>query len=84
MEGWYGQATTLLHHGGGYAAVFGPEYASIAGAGKPILPQTVAAVASIQVAEYLHWCENPEETALSSALLIYDGRSMSVDRIDLS
>ena len=84
VEGWYGQATTFLDREEGYEKVFGPEYAAIPGAGKPILPQTVAAVASFQVAEYLHWCENPEATPLSSAMLVYDGSSMRVDRVELS
>lgn len=83
-EGWYGQATTFLARNEGYAKVFGPEYAEIPAAAKPILPQTVSAVASFEVAEYLHWCESPEETPLSSAMLMYDGRSMRVDRVELS
>lgn len=84
VEGWYGQATTFTPEGGGYPGAFGPDFASIPPATKPILPQTVAAVASFQVGEYLHWCETAGSTPLSSAMLLYDGRSMRVDRVELS
>ena len=84
VDGWFGQATTFLGSGAGYEGAFGPEFASIPAGPKPILPQTVAAIASFQVSEYLHWCENPEKTPLSSAMLMYDGESMRVDRVELS
>lgn len=83
VEGWYGQATTFTPEGGGYKGAFGPEFASIPPATKPILPQTVATVAAFQVAEYLHWCETGGATPLSSAMLLYDGHSMRVDRVEL-
>lgn len=84
VDGWFGQATTFLGSGAGYEGAFGPEFASIPAGPKPILPQTVAAIASFQVSEYLHWCENPEKTPLSSAMLMYDGESMRVDRVELT
>ncbi|MFP4330797.1 MAG: HesA/MoeB/ThiF family protein [Alkalispirochaetaceae bacterium] len=84
VEGWFGQASTLRGTGEGYARLFGPEYTSIPPAAKPILPQTVSAVASFQVADYLHWCETPEESPLSDVMLLYDGRSMRVDRVALA
>ncbi len=84
VDGWFGQATTFLGGGAGYEGAFGPEFASIPAGPKPILPQTVAAIASFQVSEYLHWCENPEKTPLSSAMLMYDGESMRVDRVELT
>jgi Dinucleotide-utilizing enzymes involved in molybdopterin and thiamine biosynthesis family 2 len=84
VDGWFGQATTFLGSGAGYEGAFGPEFASIPAGPKPILPQTVAATAGFQVSEYLHWCENPEKTPLSSAMLMYDGESMRVDRVELS
>lgn len=84
VEGWFGQATTFLAEGSGYGGAFGPEFASIPAGAKPILPQTVAVIAAFQVGEYLHWCATPEKTALSSAMLIYDGEAMRVDRVELS
>ena len=51
---------------------------------KPIMPQTVAVVASFQVAEYVRWCESPEETPLSRSMLIYGGRTMHTDLIAFS
>lgn len=84
VEGWYGQATTFAPEGDGYPGAFGPEFASIPPAAKPILPQTVATVAAFQVSEYLHWCETGAQTPLSSAMLLFDGRSMRVDRVELS
>ncbi len=83
VEGWFGQATTLLGSGSGYPHVFGPEYADIPKAAKPIFVQTVATIASFQVAEYVHWCENPTQTPLSSSLILYDGMSMRIDRIEI-
>lgn len=84
VEGWFGQASTLIGSGPGYPRLFGPDFGSIPPAPKPILPQTVSAVASFQVAEYLHWCETPDETPLVDAMLLYDGKTMRVDRIELA
>ncbi|MFP4301354.1 MAG: HesA/MoeB/ThiF family protein [Spirochaetaceae bacterium] len=84
VDGWFGQATTFLGTGRGYEDAFGPEFASIPPGPRPILPQTVAVIAGFQVSEFLHWCENPDTTPLSSAMLIYDGESMRVDRVELT
>ncbi len=84
VEGWYGQVTTLLPGRGGYARVFGPEYAEIPGGPKPILVHTVAAVAAFQTGEFLHWCADPHETPLCSSLLLYDGKTMRTDRVELA
>jgi molybdopterin-synthase adenylyltransferase len=84
VEGWYGQAATFLPGSPGFTGLLGPEFRHLPKAAKPILPQTVAAVASFQVGEYVHWCLNPDKTPLSEALLVYDGKSMKTDLITLS
>jgi molybdopterin/thiamine biosynthesis adenylyltransferase len=84
VESWYGQVTTLLSDGGGYTRAFGRDYASQAAAAKPIMPHVVAAVASFQVGEFLSWCEAPERTPLSDAILVYDGRRMQARHVRLS
>ena len=84
VEGWCGQATTILPGTGGYAGRFGPEFASIPPAMKLILTQTVSTIAALQVAEYLHWCDDPGETPLSRRLMLYDGKSLRFDSIEIS
>lgn len=84
VEGWYGQVTTIGAHGLGYEGVFGPDFGAIPAATKPILPQPVAAVAALQVGEVVHWCETGDRTPLSNAMLLYDGRTMRVDRVEFS
>ncbi len=84
VEGWYGQAATFLPGSPGFTGLLGPEFRHLPKAAKPILPQTVSAVASFQVGEYVHWCVNPSKTPLSEALLVYDGMSMRTETITLS
>jgi molybdopterin-synthase adenylyltransferase len=84
VEGWFGQASTFLPGGKGFADLFGSDYAKMPKVAKPIMPQTVSAVASFQVGEYLHWCINPEKTPLSQALLAYNGLTMHTDIIELA
>jgi molybdopterin/thiamine biosynthesis adenylyltransferase len=84
VETWYGQVTTLLPDGGGYARAFGKDYALQEKAAKPIMPHVVAAVASFQVAEFLSFCESPEQTPLSDAILVYDGRRLQTRHVRLS
>lgn len=83
VDSWYGQVTTLLPGGGGYTRAFGADYASQSGPAKPIMPHVVAAVASFEVGEFVRWCDSPEHTPLSDALLFYDGRSMSTRSVRL-
>lgn len=83
VESWYGQVTTLLPDGGGYARAFGPDFASNPTSRKPILPHTVSLAAAYQVGEFLRWCENPEHTPLSDALLLLDARDMRTRRVAL-
>lgn len=83
VDSWYGQVTTFLPGGGGYTRAFGADYASQSGPAKPIMPHVVAAVASFQVGEFVRWCELPDHTPLSDALLFYDGRSMSTRSVRL-
>lgn len=84
VEGWFGQAATILPESGGYAHRFGPDFATIPRAPKPILPQTVATIAAVQVAEFTHWCIDPASPTLASSLLLYDGMLMRFDRIELA
>lgn len=81
VEGWYGQATTLPADGPGYPEVFGPDYATMPAAGKPILPTTVAAIAAMQVSAFIGWCLDPARPPLVGSLLIWDGRSMTWDTL---
>jgi len=83
VDSWYGQVTTFLPGGGGYARAFGADYPSQSGPAKPIMPHVVAAVASFEVGEFVRWCESPDHTPLSDTLLFYDGRSMSTRNIRL-
>ncbi len=84
VEAWYGQASTFLTPERSYARVFGPEFRNIPPADKPVFPHVVSALAAIQVAEFLGWCENPEATPLSDKLLMYDGRTSSTACISLN
>lgn len=89
VEGWYGQATTLTGDGPGYPGVFGPRYAETAAAAKPILPTTVAAVAALQVTEFIHLCNRPggtsfAKTPLTGTMAIYDGRRMTIDLMEIA
>ncbi|MDA3948894.1 MAG: ThiF family adenylyltransferase [Spirochaeta sp.] len=84
VEGLYGQAVTFGPDGAGYAGVFGPEYATMAAAGKPILPMTVAVIAAMQVGEFVHWCNGDGSTPLSRTMFVYDGRAMRSDGIALT
>lgn len=84
VEGWFGQAATILPRTGGYAHRFGPDFGSIPRAPKPIFPQTVATVAAVQVAEFVHWCIDAESPTLARSLLLYDGMLMRFDRIELA
>ncbi len=83
VESWYGQVTTFLPGGGGYARAFGPDFASNPTPRKPILPHIVSIAAAYQVGEFLRWCENPERTPLSDALLLVDSRDMRTRRVAL-
>ncbi|MFP4567185.1 MAG: HesA/MoeB/ThiF family protein [Spirochaetaceae bacterium] len=83
VETWYGQVTTLLPGGGGYARAFGDDFASNSTPRKPILPHVVSMAAAFQVGEFLRWCETPERTPLSDALLLLDARGMSTRRVEL-
>ncbi|MFW5827890.1 MAG: HesA/MoeB/ThiF family protein [Alkalispirochaeta sp.] len=84
VEGFFGQATTFLPDRLGYEDVFGPGYEGMPPAPKPILPQTVAIVAALQVGECIHWCADPRQTPLTGTLLLYDGRTMQFDRITVA
>jgi len=83
VESWYGQATTLLPTGGGYARAFGEGYDRGPEAAKPIMPHVVATVAAQQVGELIAWVRRPEATPLSNTLLLYDGREMHTRRVQL-
>lgn len=83
VEGWYGQVTTIPGSGPGYTDVFGPRYAAIPAATKPILPTTVATVAALQVTEYIQLCTDPTSTPLTGTLAIYDGHRMTIDLMEL-
>jgi adenylyltransferase/sulfurtransferase len=82
VEGWYGQASTFPGTGPGYADAFGPDFADIPVATKAILPSTVAVIAALQVAEYLHIFSGDRSPSLVGALSIYDGRRSAVDRLE--
>ena len=84
VEGFFGQATTFLPDRLGYEDVFGPGYQDRPPAPKPILPQTVAIIAALQVGEFMHWCTAPHETPLTGTMLLYDGRTMRCDRITVA
>ncbi len=81
VEGWFGQVFTFLPMGKGFADLFGEEFSHMRKAAKPIMPQTVSAIASFQVGEYMHWCMHPHKTPLSEAMLVYNGMTMSTDTI---
>jgi molybdopterin-synthase adenylyltransferase len=82
VEGWYGQATTFPGTGPGYADAFGPDFGNIPAAAKAILPSTVAVIAALQVAEYLHIFSGDGASSLVGTLAIYDGRRSAVDRLE--
>gem|GEM_PF-1445761 len=50
---WFGQVAILYPPTLGYAALLGPDFADIPGGGKEIMPHVVAAVAALQVGEFL-------------------------------
>lgn len=81
VEGYFGQVTTFLPERLGYEDLFGPGYEQMPPAPKPILPQTVAVVAALQVGEFVHWCADPRQTPLAGTMLLYDGRTMQCDRV---
>ncbi len=81
VEGFFGQVTTFLPERLGYEDLFGPGYEQMPPAPKPILPQTVAVVAALQVGEFIHWCADPQQTPLTGTMLLYDGRTMQCDRV---
>jgi molybdopterin/thiamine biosynthesis adenylyltransferase len=82
VEGWYGQATTFPGKGPGYADAFGPDFASVPAAAKAILPSTVAVIAALQVAEYLHIFTGDRSPSLVGTFAIYDGRRSAVDHLE--
>lgn len=84
VEGWYGQAATFRPGGRSYRDAFGPEWFRLPKGGKPILPQVCAAIASVQVREYLGWLEDPGTSPLDGALLLYDGKSLTTRILALS
>lgn len=83
VEGWYGQATSIRPGTGGYAARFGEDYAGRAAAGKPILPSVVAAVAAMQVGDFVRWLARGE-AALDGRIAVYDGDQQLVEHIELA
>ncbi len=83
VEGWCGQAATFRREGRRYGDAFGPDWFRLPTAGKPILPQVCAAIASCQVREYLGWLEDPGSTPLDGALLLYDGKSLTTKIVRL-
>ncbi len=83
VEGWYGQASSFLSAAHSYEQVFGKGFREIPPAGKPIFAHVVAVLAATQVSEFLSWCEDPGRTPLSHTLLLYDGRSSTIDKIAL-
>lgn len=80
VELWFGQTTTLLPEFG-YADAFGSEFSAKPPAAKPIMPHIPAVIASLQVAEILAWCENPNSTPLSGVLCLYDGRQHRLEHL---
>ena len=80
VEGEHGQAVTFGPESAGYAGVFGPDYAKMAAAGKPILATTVAVIAAMQVGEFVHWCNGDGDTPLAHTMFVYDGHAMRSDR----
>ena len=80
VELWFGQTTTLLPEFS-YANAFGPEFSAKPPAAKPIMPHIPAVIASLQVAEILAWCENPDSTPLSGVLCLYDGRQHRLEHL---
>ncbi|MCA1755226.1 MAG: ThiF family adenylyltransferase [Spirochaeta sp.] len=80
VELWFGQTTTLLPEFG-YADAFGPDFSAKPPAAKPIMPHIPAVIASLQVAEILSWCENPDSTPLSGVLCLYDGRQHRLEHL---
>ena len=84
VEGWYGQAATFRRDGRRYGDAFGADWFRLPKAGKPILPQVCAAIASCQVREYLGWLEEPGSTPLDGALLLYDGKSLTTNILRLA
>lgn len=77
VEGWFGQAATFRPGGRSYSDAFGPEWFRLPKAAKPILPQVCAAIASVQVREYLGWLEAPGTSPLDGAMLLYDGKTLA-------
>lgn len=82
VEGWFGQATTFLAGGPGYADAFGPDFAKTPKAAKPILPTTVSTVASIQVSDYLSFCVHGAPTPLTGTIAIYNGQRGTVEHLE--
>ncbi|MFW5786531.1 MAG: HesA/MoeB/ThiF family protein [bacterium] len=84
IEGWYGQVVLFPGTGPGYEAVYGPDFRSMPPAGKPMMPQVVSAIASLQVGLFIDWLERGTEIETPEALIIYDGKAFTLDRIGLN
>ncbi len=83
IEGWYGQVVLFPGQGPGYEAVYGPDFRSMPPAGKPMMPHVVTSIACMQVGLLLEWLERGTEITVPEALYVYDGRALTLDRIDL-
>lgn len=83
IEGWYGQVVLFPGRGPGYEAVYGPDFRSMPPAGKPMMPQVVTSIASMEVGLLIDWLERGERIAAPEALYVYDGKALTLNRIDL-
>lgn len=84
IEGWYGQVCLFPAEGRGYASVYGPDYGSLPPAGKPMMPHVVTTVAALEVGLLIDWVEAAGDAAGLNGMYVFDGRSRSMDRIELA
>ena len=84
IEGWYGQVVLFPGRGPGYEAVYGPDFRSMPPAGKPMMPQVVTSIASMEVGLLIDWFERGTEITVPEALYVYDGKALTLNRIDLN
>jgi molybdopterin/thiamine biosynthesis adenylyltransferase len=84
IEGWYGQVVLFPGRGPGYEAVYGPDFRSMPPAGKPMMPQVVTSIASMEVGLLIDWFERGTEITVPEALYVYDGKELTLNRIELN
>lgn len=84
IEGWYGQVCFFPAEGPGYGSVYGPDYGSLPPAGKPMMPHVVTTVAALEVGLLIDWLEAGGAAAGLNSMYVFDGRTRSMDRIELA